>query len=263
MILDGLVLLFGGRKREGDFAQTTQKLDPTDFVWKDVILANNEVPTPMMRSKGSCTVHNNRAWICGGNRPVPGQFGSGVPIDTCFSFGYFSFLVHTFETVLSISLQNGWRQEPDMPEVINDPAITGYEPDRALYIIGGKINYRDSNTVRVLKRGKWELGPYLPEKISGAHAIFLDHFIYVFGGTSNTQILRYSPTENPGTWQKFGKLNRKKEYLGIEMIFFNCVYKKIFFAFYVKSGTCTSVYFSIGCCWKTRLDYWRMLYRGR
>ena len=128
-------------------------------------------------------------------------------------------------TVFWFSFREGWREEPNLPEVINGPAMTGYEPDKTLYIIGGKIKARDSNSVRVLtpetSHGrkhmdrKWEFGPYLPEKISGAHALFLDHAIYVFGGTSNKQILRYSPkTDNPATWHKYGQLKSKLQYLG-------------------------------------------------
>jgi len=112
------------------------------------------------------------------------------------------------------SFKDGWREETNLPEVINNPAITGYEPDKTLYIIGGRIQVRDLNTVRVLKGSKWEFGPYLPEKISGAHALFLDHVIYVFGGTSK-QILKYSPkTDIPATWHKHGQLNSKRQYLG-------------------------------------------------
>lgn len=114
-----------------------------------------------------------------------------------------------------LSQKDGWRKEPNLPEIINDPAMTGFEPDRSLFVIGGKINARESNSVRILKRKTWEIGPYLPERLSGAQALFLDHYIYVFGGSTTQKIFRYSPKDkNNSKWETYGQLNTKRQNLG-------------------------------------------------
>jgi len=87
VILDGLVVLYGGRLREGTFASTVKTLDPLTYQWNDVESLPKQSVKSIQRSHGSCTVHNNRAWICGGKQPTLYQeIGAGEAVASCRSF---------------------------------------------------------------------------------------------------------------------------------------------------------------------------------
>ena len=92
--------------------------------------------------------------------------------------------------------------------------MTGFEPDRSLFVIGGKINARESNSVRILRRETWEKGPTLPERLSGAQALFLDHHIYVFGGSTTQKIFRHSPRDKNNKWETYAELSTKRQNIG-------------------------------------------------
>lgn len=85
VVLDGLVIMYGGRTRAGEFDPKAKYLSPRTFEWMNFNIS--EGSAEILRSYGSCTVHNNRAWICGGNEGERGSQGRGTPVDSCMSFG--------------------------------------------------------------------------------------------------------------------------------------------------------------------------------